>query len=87
MREQIPGPDLHVLTLNSLALKNWFFPHENYILIFFDFCLPLFYATFQYFQKNFELIFVHKNFKRRASKVAHNRPRPFFPRPQPTAQN
>jgi hypothetical protein len=33
----------------------------------------------------------HKNFKKRASKVAHNRPKPFYftlqPRPQPTAQN
>ena len=35
--------------------------------------------------------FVHKNFKKQASKVAHNRPKPFYftvhPRPQPTAQN
>ena len=36
-------------------------------------------------------MFVHKNFKKQASKVAHNRPKPFYftvqPRPQPTAQN
>ena len=33
MREQMSGPDLHVFTLKFLAQ------------FFFDFCLPLFYAT------------------------------------------
>ena len=36
-------------------------------------------------------IFSHENMKKRASKVAHNRLRPFYftvqPKPQPTAQN
>ena len=36
-----------VLTLKFLALKNWFFPRKKYFLNFFDFCLLLFYATFQ----------------------------------------
>ena len=26
IREQMSDPDLHVLTLKFLALKNWFFP-------------------------------------------------------------
>ena len=37
------------------------------------------------------MVFSKKFVKKQASKVAHNRPRPFFPtvqpRPQPTAQN
>ena len=43
------------------------------------------------FQKNFQKNFDPEKVKKRASKVAHNWPRPFFPtvqpRPQPTAQN
>ena len=44
--------------------------------------------TLQYFQKIFELIFAHKYLKKRASKVAHNLPKPFFHSPaQPTAHS
>ena len=32
----------------------------------------------KYFQKRIKLFFVHKNFKKRASKVAHNQPKPFY---------
>ena len=48
MREQMSGPDLHVFTLKFLALtKTVFSPIKNTFQNFFDFCLPLFYATFQ----------------------------------------
>ena len=48
IREQMPGPDLHVFTLKFLALKKTSFPSiKNTFQNFFDFCLPLFYATFQ----------------------------------------
>ena len=48
IREQMSGPDLHVLTLKFLALKKTgFSPIKNTFQIFFDFCLPLFYTTFQ----------------------------------------
>jgi hypothetical protein len=48
IREQMSGPDLHVFTLKFLALrKNCFSPIKNNFQHFFDFCLPLFYATFQ----------------------------------------
>ena len=48
IREQMSGPDLHVFTLKFLALKKTSFsPIKNTFQIFFDFCLPLFYATFQ----------------------------------------
>ena len=60
------------------------------------FFLPFFYATFQCgrygdFKKILKYFFDPEKVKKRASKVAHNRPRPFYftvqPRPQPTAQN
>ena len=42
------GPDLHVFTLKFLALKKTgFSPIKNTFQKFFDFCLPLCYATFQ----------------------------------------
>ena len=48
IREQMSGSDLHVFTLKFLALnKTGFSPIKNTFQIFFDFCLPLFYATFQ----------------------------------------
>ena len=48
IREQMSGPDLHVFTLKFLALKKTgFSPINNTFQHFFDFCLPLFYATFQ----------------------------------------
>jgi hypothetical protein len=52
-----------VLTLKLLALtKSGFPPVKNTSKFFFDFCLPLFYATFQcgpynIFKKKFEFIF------------------------------
>jgi hypothetical protein len=72
--------------------KTWFFPHKKYFpkcfWLLFTFILCNFSVqTLKYFQKNFKLFFVHKNFKELASKVAHNRPRPFYftvqPGPQP----
>ena len=48
IREQMSSPDLHVFTLKFLVpQKNWFFPHKKYFPKLFDFCLPLFNATFQ----------------------------------------
>ena len=48
IREQMSGPDLHVFTLKFLALKKTCFsPIKNTFQNSFDFCLPLFYATFQ----------------------------------------
>ena len=48
IREQMSGPDPHVFTLKFLALKKTgFSPIKNTFQIFFDFCLLLFYATFQ----------------------------------------
>ena len=54
--------------------------------------MQLFSADAMVFSKKFKKIFFDpEKVKKQASKVAHNRPRPFFPtnqpRPQPTAQN
>ena len=56
--------------------------------------LPLFYATFQcgrydIFKKKFKFFFDPEKVKKRASKVAHNRPRPFYftVQPRPTAHS
>ena len=78
------GPNLHVFTLKFLALKTTrFFPHKkNTFHNFFDFCLPLFNANFQ-FKKKFELFFVHKNFKKRASKLLKIGPDPFISQSRP----
>ena len=69
---QMFGPELHVFTLKFLALKTLVFPHRKYFPEFFcfDFCLSLFYATFQRGPQTI-------------SKVAHNRPRPFYFKIQP----
>ena len=85
-----------VLTLKFLALKKTgFSPVKNTSQDFFDFLLPLFYATFQcghynIFKKILNLFFAHENIRKRASKVAHNRSQTFFHRtarlPKP-AQN
>ena len=40
--------------------------------------MQLFSADPKIFLKKFKLIFVHKKLKKRASKVAYNRPRPFY---------
>ena len=49
------------------------------------------FRTLQCFFKKNKIFFDPKKVKKLASKVAHNRPRPFYstvqPRPQPTAQN
>ena len=78
------GSNLHVFTLKFLALKTTrFFPHKkNTFHNFFDFCLPLFNANFQ-FKKKFELFFVHKNFKKRASKLLKIGPDPFISQSRP----
>ena len=39
--------------------------------------------TLQYFQTNLNYFFTHENFKKWASKVAHNRPKPFFSQSSP----
>ena len=97
IREQMSGPDLHVFTLNFLALKQLFF--FTFLWSKKDlknFLIRKFYATFQWrrysvFKKILNFFFDPQKVKKRASKVAHNRSRPFHftvqPRPQPTAQN
>ena len=59
--------------------------------IFFTFVYLYFMQLFSFFKKFLNWYFVHKNYKKWVSKVAHNRSRPFYftvqPRPQPTAQN
>ena len=66
-----------------------FFPPKKIFLHFFN-------ATFQcgrynLFKKKFKKVFDPGKVKKRASKIAHNWPRPFYStvqtRPQPTAQN
>ena len=65
-----------VLTLKFLALqKIGFSPVKKTSQNFFDFCLPLFYATI--FSKKLKLMFYPWKLKKRASKVAHNRPKLF----------
>ena len=53
--------------------------------------MQLFSADAIVFSKKFQFFFWPEKMKKRASKVAHNRPTPFFPtvqpRPQPTARN
>jgi hypothetical protein len=80
-----------------LALKKYVFSEKEKKFpkkrIFF---LSFFNATFQcgrygVFKKKIKFFFDPVKVKKRASKVAHNRPRPFYftvqPRPQPTAQH
>ena len=90
IREQMSGPDLHVFTLKFLALKKGFFScflgQKKFKIFSYEY-----YATFQcghysVFKKKID----PEKVKKRASKVAHNWPNPFFhspARPQPTAQN
>ena len=57
--------------------KNTGFHHiKNTSQIFFDFCSPLFYATFQcgtynIFKKNLDYFFTHEDIKKQASNVAY----------------
>ena len=94
--EQMSGPDLHVFTLNFLALKKLgFSPHRKYFpklfWLLFTFILCNFSVQIlKYFQENLSLLFVHKNLKNRPEKLLIISPTLFFtvqPRPQPTAQN
>ena len=86
---------LHSNSTQILALKKNGFsekknlpPQKNF------FFLPFFYATFQcgrygVFKKNLKYFFDPEKVKKRASKVAHNRPRPsyFTVQPRPTAHS
>ena len=96
VRKQMFGPNLHVFTLKDLALKTGFSPIKNTFQTFLTFVylysMQLFSAHPKIFWKTFSNhFFVHRNFKKWASKVAHNRHRPFYftvqPRPQPTVHN
>ena len=69
-------------------LKKKIFPPQK------NFFLPFFYATFQcgrygVFKKKLKYFFDPEKVKKRASKVAHNRPRPFYftVQPRPTAHS
>ena len=86
------GPDLQVFTLKFLVLKKCFF-HFFWVKKMFKKCVvkkdivQLFSADAIVFPKNF---FDPEKVKKWASKVAHNRPRPFYftvqRKPEPTAQ-
>ena len=87
---------LHSNSTQILALKKMVFLKKKIFPKKIIFFLPFFYATFQcgrygVFKKKLKYFFDPEKVKKRASKVAHNRPRPFYftvqPRPQPTAQN
>ena len=70
------GANRRLITQIFSPKKTGFSLVKNTSQFFFDFCLPLFYA------------FAHENLKKkRASKVAHNRQKPFFFTVQPTAKN
>ena len=95
-KTQMSGPDLHVFTLkfhsNFSPNKNWFFHFFWLKKNFSKFFLWNYYATFQcgrysVFKKILNIFFDPKKVKQRASKVAHNRPRPFYftVQPRPTA--
>ena len=76
IREQMSVSDLHV-----------FFGAKKKLLSNFS-VRTLYYSVFK---KKIKTIFDLEKVKKQASKIAHNRPRPFYftvqPRPQPTAQN
>ena len=81
------GPDLHVFTLNFLAQKLFFslFRGQKFFFIFFykKGIMQLFSADAIVFSKKFEIYLTPKKVKQRASKVAHNWPRPFYSTVQP----
>ena len=84
IREQMSGRDLHVCTLKFLALKKLvisLFRGQFIKKVLCNFSVRM----LQCFQK--KIFFYPEKVKKRASKVAHNRPRPFQftvqPRPQP----
>ena len=63
IREQMSGPDLHVLTLKVLALEKMFFPHKRYFQFFFCFIfvdlysMQFFSASPRIFSKKIGLTF------------------------------
>jgi hypothetical protein len=86
---------LHSNSTQILALKkNGFSEKKKSSQNFLIFFLPFFYATFQcghygVFKKFFKYFFDPEKVNKRASKVAHNRPRPFYftVQPRPTAHS
>ena len=86
---------LHLNSTKILALKKPFFSLFRVQIYLLFFCkksiMQLFSADASAFKKKLNSFFDHEKVKKRASKDAHNRPRPFYftvqPRPQPTAQN
>ena len=70
--------------IKSLALKKWIFTHKKYFpIFFFTFLYLLFYATLQCGPYNIFInisnsFFCPQKQKKQASKVTHNRPKPFF---------
>ena len=84
--------DLHVFALKFLALKTTgFSPIKILTKIFLTYSIELFRADPKIciFKKNLNQFFVHRNFKKQATKVANNWPGHFYftlqPRSQPTA--
>ena len=89
IRDQMSVPDLYVLTVAFLALKKTGFSEINKSSQKKKNFLLFFYATFQCGRYNvfkffFFFFFALKKLKRPHSKVAHNRPKFFFPQPSPT---
>ena len=88
----ILSQDIYCLTIFFSPKKNWVFHFFGLKKKLSKFFLSNYYATFQCGRYSiFKKIFDPEKVKKRASKVAHNRPNSFFftvqPRPQPTAQN
>ena len=93
IREQMSGPDLHVFTLkfhsNFSPKKSVFFTFSDskkkFQNFFYKIVMQLFSADAIMFSKKIKKkIFDPKKVKKRASKVAHNRPRPFYFTVQPS---
>ena len=80
---------LHSNSTQILALNENGFSEKKKKIPPKKFFLPFFYATFQYgrygvFKKKLKYFFDPEKVKKWASKVTHNRPRPFFPTVQPS---
>jgi hypothetical protein len=85
---------LHSNSTQILALKKNVFSEKKNLPKKKNFFLPFFYATFQcgrygVFKKFLKYFFDPEKVEKRASKVAHNRPRPsyFTVQPRPTAHS
>ena len=77
------GPDLYVFALKFLALKKLFisllWPKKFLFLIFKKDIMQLFSVeAIEFSKKDLNSFFDPEKVKKRASKVAHNRPRPFY---------